>query len=63
MFQTELLESKGLAGKVADNYQIIKEARIKSLEEILDFVKVNNTERLFFDKNGNRDIYDRFRED
>ena len=42
---------------------MIKEARIRSLQEMLDFVKINNTERQYFDKNGNRDIYDKFRDD
>ena len=44
-----------------DNYQAIREAKLHSLEEIVDFIKINNQHRQFFDKNGNRDIYDQFK--
>lgn len=36
---------------------------MKELEEILDYIKVNAQQRQFFDKNGNRDIYEKFKED
>lgn len=42
---------------------MIKEQRISSIEEILDYIKGSNTQRSYFDKNGNRDIYQKFRED
>lgn len=33
------------------------------MEEILDYIKLCPNERQYFDKNGNRDIYEKFKSD
>lgn len=52
-----------MENKLAENYLIIRQARLASLHDILDYIKINNSEKSFFDKNGNKDIYEKFKED
>ena len=40
----------------------MKEERLKSLLKTLDYIKKHNALRLFFDKNGNRQMYKKFEE-
>ena len=62
-FQKNLFASKGLTGSASEYAGLIRKEKLNSLIEILDFIKLNKDSRNFFDKNGNRDQYDKLKTD
>lgn len=62
-FQKKLLASKGLTNKVQESLGLIRTEKIKALKVVLNFIKANNSQRMYFDQNGNRDLYRKLKED
>ena len=61
-FIKRLIAEKGIKDP-SSAYHLIREARLESLFELMDYIKKNTVQRQFFDKNGNRDMYEKFADD